>query len=181
MSHRDEPIERIDPQRAEQLRDAIQRNPQRMTLLLAREFDVPEVEVIRALPRERVVELTIDRWEEIVRALESFGPVRVLVSNAATTSEVMGEFGGFSTTGDFFNVQNDSLDLHIRWPQLAAVFAVEKPGHMDGQATSSVQFFDRAGAAAFKVFLNFGEPLAPQRRQLFDDLRTRFRHAPDGG
>ncbi len=100
--------------------------------------------------------------------------MRVLVSNGAATIEVDGRFGGFSTTGEFFNVQSDSLDLHVRWGELAAAFAVEKPGHVDGQATYSVQFFDRAGAAALKVFLNFGEPPTPERLRLFRQLRERF-------
>jgi putative hemin transport protein len=99
----------------------------------------------------------------------------VLVSNGATTIEVDGRWGGFSTTGEFFNVQTETLDMHIRWKELAAAFAVEKPGHMDGTATRSIQFFDQAGAAALKVFLNFGGPLTPERERQFNELRTSFR------
>lgn len=163
---------------AERLREAIRRQPGRMTLQLAREFGVPEVEVIRAFPADRATELDASRWEDLIRTLEAAGLVRVLVSNGAATMEVVGQFGGFSTTGEFFNVQTDSLDLHIRWRELAAAFAVEKPGHVDGRATYSVQFFDRAGAAAFKVFANFGEPLAPDRLRLFFRLRDEFGATP---
>ena len=101
--------------------------------------------------------------------------MRVLVSNGATTIEVDGQFGGFSTAGEFFNVQTDTLDMHIRWQQLAAVFAVEKPGHLDGIATRSVQFFDQTGAAAVKIFLNFGGPILPEREAQFNELRTKFK------
>ena len=74
-----------------------------------------------------------------------------------------------------FNVQSNSLDMHIRWPQLGAAFAVEKRSHMNDDVTTlSVQFFDRAGQAAFKVFLNFGGKPSEERRQQFADLRTRF-------
>jgi putative hemin transport protein len=149
-----------------------------MTMQLARELGVPEADVVRALPDGRSVELDAARWEEVVRGLEAFGPVRVLVSNGAATIEADGAFGGFSTTGEFFNVQTDSLDVHLRWQQLAAAFAVEKPGHLGGPNTHSFQFFDRGGAAAFKVFLNFGEPIAPERLRLFAALRDRFRAAP---
>src|SRR5262249_7882866 len=127
---------------SERIRAAVEKNPRKMTLQLARDLGVPEVEVIRAFPPDRVMELDIARWEELLRSLEGIGSVRVLVSNGAATIEVDGRFGGFSTAGEFFNVQTDSLDLHIRWEQLAAVFAVEKPGHMDGTATYSFQFFD---------------------------------------
>ncbi len=172
---REQPTARSDQGMADRLREAVRRQPGRMTLQLAREFGVPEVEVIRAFPDGRAAELDAGRWEDLIRRFEALGPVRVLVSNGAATVEVVGQFGGFSTTGEFFNVQTDSLDLHIRWRELAAAFAVEKPGHTDARATYSVQFYDRAGAAAFKVFLNFGEPLAPERLRLFGQLRDEFR------
>jgi putative hemin transport protein len=160
---------------SERIRAAVAKNPRKMTLQLARELGVPEVEVIRAFPAERVTELDPGRWEELLRGLESLGPVRVLVSNTATTIEVDGQFGGFSMAGEFFNVQTDSLDLHIRWRELASVFAVEKPGHLDGIATRSLQFFDRTGAAALKVFLNFGGPIPPDREATFLGWRTTFK------
>jgi putative heme iron utilization protein len=163
-----------DPRIADRLREAIRQQPGRMTLQLAREFGVPEVEVVRAFPDDRAAELDPTRWEDLIRRFEPLGPVRVLVSNGATTMEGVGQFGGFSTTDEFFNVQTESLDLHIRWQELTAAFAVEKPGHMDGQATYSFQFFDRRGHAAFKVFLNFGDPLAPKRRHLFLQIRHEF-------
>jgi putative heme iron utilization protein len=66
--------------------------------------------------------------------------------------------------------------MHIRWPRLGAAFAVEKPGHLDGVPTLSVQFFDKDGQSAFKVFLTFGsKPPTPERRAQFDALRTQFR------
>jgi putative hemin transport protein len=155
----------------DRIRAAVEKNPRKMTLQLARDLGVPEVEVIRAFPPDRVLELDISRWEELLRGLEVFGSVRVLVSNGATTIEVDGQFGGFSMAGEFFNVQTDSLDMHIRWKQLAAVFAVEKPGHLDGISTLSIQFFDQTGAAALKVFLNFGEAIPPEKESLFNDMR----------
>src|SRR5271169_456548 len=157
---------------SDRIRAAVEKNPRKMTLQLARDLGVPEVEVIRAFPPDRVMELDIARWEELIQGLEAFGTVRVLVSNGATTIEVDGQFGGFSTAGEFFNVQTDTLDMHIRWQQLAAAFAVEKPGHMDGMATRSLQFFDQTGAAALKVFLNFGGPIPAAREAQFIELRN---------
>jgi putative heme iron utilization protein len=134
-----------------------------------------EVEVIRAIPPDRIMELDVCQWEELLRSFKAFGSVRVLVSNGATTIEVDGQFGGFSTAAEFFNVQTDTLDMHIRWKELAAAFAVEKPGHMDGIATRSIQFFEQTGAAALKVFVNFGGQISPEREAKFIELRTRFK------
>jgi putative hemin transport protein len=100
----------------------------------------------------------------------------VIASNASVTLECFGEFGNFSTWGEFFNVQTRSLDMHIRFKRLAAVFAVQKPGHMDGVNTLSFQFFDQRGTAAFKVFLTFGgDAPTPERIQQFVQIRDRFR------
>jgi putative hemin transport protein len=159
----------------ERIQAAIRENPNQMTMLLARKFGVPEVEVIRAFPDDRAVELDPNRWEELVRCLEAFGKVHVIVSNGGATLEANGEFGNFSTTGDFFNVQTKSLDMHIRWREIGAVFAVEKPGHLDGKRTLSFQFFDRAGHATFKVFLGFGGSIPPDRAERFIQVRDTFR------
>ncbi len=163
---------------AERLREAVRRHPRAMTLQLAREHGVPEVDVIRAFPEDRAVELDVTRREDLIRSFEGLGPVWVIVSNAAATVEVAGRFGGFSTAGEFFNVQTGSLDLHIRPQELAAAFAVEKPGHTGGPTTYSFQFFDRQGASALKVFLNFGQPIPPETLHAFRQIRDRFRHPP---
>ena len=165
----------LSPETVRRIRESLRDRPNQMTLQMARDFGVPEVEILRAFPEGRAVELDIGRWEEILRALETLGKVHVIVSNSCVTSEVVGEFGRFSTFGDYFNVQSKTIDMHIRWAQLGAAFAVEKPGHLDGVNTLSVQFYDRAGASAFKVFLTFGGSApAPERVAQFEQLRERF-------
>ena len=78
---------------------------------------------------------------ELVRAFETLGDVHVIVTNGSVTLESFGRFGNFSSFGEsdhrYFNVQTKSLDMHIRPATIAAVFAVEKPGHMDGVRTLS--------------------------------------------
>ena len=160
---------------ASRIRDAVAQNLGKMTMQLARELGVPEVEVIRALPDGRATELDVGRWEELIRGLEPLGTLHVIVTNGAATLEAVGEFGNFSTWGEFFNVQTRSLDMHIRWAQLGTAFAVEKPSHMNGVNTLSFQFYDRKGDAALKVFLNFGGEVPPERVAQFARLRDAFR------
>jgi putative hemin transport protein len=159
------------------IRAAVEANPRKMTMQLASELGVPEAEVIRAFPPQRAVELDINRWEELIQCLEEFGSVRVIVSSGCATVEVEGQFGGFSKTGHFFNVQTSTLDMHIRWKEFGAVFAVEKPGHQDGVNTLSIQFYDKGGSAGFKVFLNFGEAVSAEKVQAFATIREQFRKA----
>jgi putative hemin transport protein len=150
------------------------RSPGAMTVEVARNLGVPEVEVVRRLPS--CVELEAGRWESILRALPELGKVFVLVTNAAATLETVGTFGGFGHYGPYFNVQSGSLDLHLRPAELAAVFAVEKPGHLDRVPTLSFQFFTTAGASAIKVFLTFGgKPATPDRVAIFEKIRDAHR------
>jgi putative heme iron utilization protein len=151
-----------------------------MTVQLARELGVPEVEVIRVMPEGAVTELDAARWEELVRAFETLGDVHVIVTNGSVTLESFGRFGNFSSFGEsdhrYFNVQTKSLDMHIRPATIAAVFAVEKPGHMDGVRTLSFQFYHREGFAAFKVFLTFGGSAPPPERvEQFETIRRLFK------
>lgn len=161
---------------AQRIRAAIAAAPSKMTMQIARDLEVPEAEVIRQLPDQRAVELDVERWEELITALETFGDVHVIVTNGGATLESVGRFGNFSTWGEFFNVQTKTLDMHIRWPNLGAIFAVEKPSHMSGVNTFSFQFYDKAGQAAFKVFLTFGSTApAPALATKFAEVRERFR------
>jgi len=165
-----------DQERIDRVRDAFAKNPRQMTLHLARNLGIPEVNVIRALPDGLSIELQIGKTEELIRSLEPLGKVHVIVTNGAVTLESFGQFGNFSTFGEYFNVQTSSLDMHIRFCALSAAFAVRKPGHMDGVDTLSVQFFDAAGAAAFKVFLTFGSKApSPERQAHFDQIIANFR------
>ena len=159
------------------VRDLMTRNPRRMTSALARDLGVPEAEVIRRLPDGSAVELDPARWEVLIRSFEPLGKVHVICNTGVVVLETFGQFGNFSTLGEFFNVQS-KIDMHIRFAELGAIFAVEKASHTDGARTLSFQFFTRAGDCAFKVFLCFGgrEPSA-ERVAEFDDLRARYRLA----
>jgi putative heme iron utilization protein len=159
----------------EAIRRKLQENASRMTIQIARELGVPEVEVIRSMPAENVVELDIARWEELIRSFEELENVHVIASNGSVTLECFGQFGNFSTWSEYFNVQTKSLDMHIRYKVLASAFAVIKPGHMDGVQTVSFQFYDQSGSSAFKVFLTFGgKAPSSEKMALFHSIRDRF-------
>jgi hypothetical protein len=52
----------------------------------------------------------------------------------------------------------------------------EEGGPLAGRKTTlSVQFFDRGGDSALKVFLNFGGTVSPERAAQFESLCARFR------
>jgi len=157
------------------IRDAYNTDRSQMTLMLAHQLRVPEVDILRALEGDTARELDFSRWEEIIRAFEPLGDMTVIVSNGATTIEVFGQFGKFNNAQGFLNIRTDSLDMHIRGWELGSVFAFRKPSHLDKHESLSFQFFDRRGNSAFKVFLNFGgnDP-APELREQYDALIEQF-------
>lgn len=163
-------------ERAAAIREAFERDRKQMVLLLALQLGVAEEEVVRAMPGELVEKLDLNRWEEMIRQFESLDDVHVIVSNGAVTLENVGRFGKFSSSQGFFNVQTQSLDMHIRVRELASVYAVRKPSHTDGKEALSFQFFDQQGAAAFKVFLTFGgKDPSPERKAQYQAICARFR------
>jgi putative hemin transport protein len=164
----------LSPEKLAEVRAAVREDPTAMTLQLARRLEVPEAEVIGALPDGRSAELDVGRWRELFEAFCTLGDLHVIVSNGSVTCEVVGAFGGFSEWGEFFNVQSQTLDMHIRFAHLGSVFAVEKPGHLNGARTLSVQFFDQRGDSALKVFLNFGGKATAQREEWLAQVKERF-------
>ena len=100
---------------------------------------------------------------------------QVKAGAVAAVIESVGTFGGFSEAGPFFNVQTDTLDMHILHEEIDAIYAVEKWGHDTSYATYSFQFFDRAGEAGFEAFLWEDYPDLPARHiATFHELVARF-------
>ena len=156
--------------------EALRQHPDAMIMELARTHAVSEFEVLSVLGPPRAVPLDPVRWESLLRALPALGAVRVIVSNSGVTIETRGTFGGFSLTGDYFNVQTPTLDMHLRWAAIGGAMALEKPSHQTGRSTASIQLFDHDGHAILKVFLVFGErdDDTMPRRQAFGTLRDTF-------
>ncbi len=148
----------------------------RMTMMAARKFAVPEQAVVDALVGHwPVVRLRPGVFRELVESLPKLGLMRVFVRSRAAVIESVGEFGGFSETGPFFNVQTDTLDMHIMHAEIGPIYSVRKVGHDSDFITHSFQFFDHQGDAAFKAFLWEDYPKVPPHRvEAFEELTARF-------
>jgi putative hemin transport protein len=158
------------------IRGYFQGDRSRMTMMAARKFAVPEQTVVDALVGHwPIVKLRDGAFRELMEALPALGTMRVFVRSRAAVIESVGTFGGFSDAGPFFNVQTETLDMHILHEEVAAIYAVEKWGHDTTTATYSFQFFDRSGDAAFKAFLWESFPDVPAETiAAFHGLAKRF-------
>jgi putative hemin transport protein len=151
-------------------------DPSRMTMMAARKFAVPEQVVVDALVGQwPIVRLRDDSFRDLMESLPSLGLMRVFIRSRAAVIESVGEFGGYSETGPFFNVQTDTLDMHILHAEIGPIYSVRKVGHDSDFVTHSFQFFDKVGDAAFKAFLWEDFPKVPPGRiESFQELTRRL-------
>jgi putative hemin transport protein len=165
-----------DQERAEAVRLWFLEDPSRMTLMASRKFGVPEQAVVDSLVGQwPITRLRDGVFAELMEALPSLGTMRVFVRSKAAIIESVGLFGGYSETGPFFNVQTDTLDMHIFPAEISSIYAVEKRGHDSDFVTHSFQFFDRQGDAGFKAFLWESFPQVPSFRiESFHELARRL-------
>ena len=148
-------------------------------MMAARKFAVPEQAVVDALVGHwPIVRLRDGVFRDLMEALPGLGMMRVFVRSRAAVIESVGVFGGYSETGPFFNVQTDTLDMHILHAEIGPIYSVRKVGHDSDFVTHSFQFFDQAGDAAFKAFLWEDFPnVPPERVEAFQELTRRFAEA----
>ena len=173
-----QPSAPADP--AAMIRAYFQADPSKMTMMAARKFAVPEREVVEALVGTwPITRIRADAFRELVESFPGLGTMRVFVRSRAAVIESVGEFGGFSETGPFFNVQTATLDMHILPAEIAAIYSVRKIGHDSDFVTHSFQFFDQQGDAAFKAYLWEHFPnVPPHRIAAFQGLTQRFAADP---
>ena len=165
-----------DPAVVESIRGYFREDASRMTMMAARKFAVPERAVVDALVGLMPVTRLADGcFRDLMDALPTLGLMRVFVRSKAAVIKSVGTFGGYSETGPFFNVQTETLDMHIFPAEIATIYAVRKTGHDSTFATHSFQFFDGDGNAAFKTFLWEDFPAVPAARiDAFEDLAGRL-------
>ena len=160
----------------DEIRAYFRDDPSRMTMMAARKFAVPERSVVDALVGQwPIIKLRENCFRDLMEELPKLGIMRVFVRSRAVVIESVGEFGGFSESGPFFNVQTDTLDMHILHAELGSIYSVRKVGHDSDYVTHSFQFFDNMGEAAFKAFVWEGYPKVPINRvEAFQELTCRF-------
>ena len=158
------------------IRAYFREDPSRMTMMAARKFEVSERDVVGALVGQwPIVRRRDGCFRELMDELPSLETMRVFVRSRVAVIESVGVFGGYSETGPFFNVQTETLDMHIFPAEVASIYAVRKIGHDSDYVTHSFQFFDHDGNAGFKAFLWQDFPKVPARLvEAFEAMSKRF-------
>ena len=150
-----------------------------MTMVASRHFEVPEESVIQSLVGEwPLTELRAESFKEIMQELQKVGLVRIFVRSHAAVMECDGNLGEarFSNTGPFFNIDGGGLDMHIMHKEITKAYALEKKSHMNPEDnTYSIQFYDRFGNSALKLFIWQDFPKTPEASiKVFREICEKF-------
>ena len=157
------------------LKDRLAGNADGVIEQIAREYGVSTLEVVRQLPAEHRTVLPATVFEPIMAALTTWGEVLFIVHTPDIVLECAGKIPPGSSSRGYFNIHGDSpIGGHIKAENCAAIVFVSRP--FMGRASRSIQFFNAAGEAMFKVFVRRDDKREMLAHQvaMFDALRAEY-------
>lgn len=164
----------------EPLAARLSRNADGVLEQVAREYGVSTFEVVRNLNAEQRAIIAGDRFAEILEDLAAWGEVLFLVHTVDIVLECTGTIPAGTFGHGYFNLHGDSpIGGHIRADHCAHIVFVARP--FMGRASRSIQFFNAAGEAMFKVYVrrDKARELIAEQVARFDTLRARCSEAAE--
>lgn len=142
---------------------------------LAREFNVSPLTVLTEMPPECRSLIDGSRFADVMHDVESWGDVLLIVHTADVVLECAGPIPPGSFGRGYYNMHGDSpISGHIKAENCQTIAFVSRP--FMGRESRSIQFFNAAGEAMFKIFVRRDESkaLKPEQVARFDSLRKRM-------
>jgi putative heme utilization carrier protein HutX len=135
---------------------------------IAREYGVSTLEVVRnLLPDHRSV-VQASAFEPIMQDVTTWGDILFIVHTHDIVLECSGPLPPGTFGRGYYNVHGESpIGGHIRAENCAAIVFVSRP--FMGRPSRSIQFFNNAGEAMFKIFVRGDE-----KRELIADQVAKF-------
>ena len=164
-----------DADKIARVRQMLAEKPDGVIEAVAREVGVPTLAVLKEAPEDQRVGIAAEHFEALWQQLATWGTVLFIVH----TPDIVLECEGLLPVGSFghgyYNIHGDSpIGGHIKAGNCAAIYLVDRQFH--GRRSCSVQFFNGAGEAMFKVFVRRDASRALLLEQVasFEALKTRF-------
>jgi heme iron utilization protein len=142
---------------------------------IARDYGVSTFEVVRALPAEHRSVVAGSLFQDIFAELTGWGEVLFIVHTPDIVLECAGKIPPGSFARGYFNLHGDSpIGGHLKAENCTHIAFVSRP--FMGRASRSLQFFNAAGEAMFKIFVRRDDKreLLPEQVARFDALRARL-------
>ncbi len=141
---------------------------------IAREYGVSTFEVVRSLPAEQATIAPGEAFADIMQDITGWGEILFLIHNADIVLECTGTLPAGSLGHGYFNIHGDSpIGGHIKADNCKSIAFVVRGLKRVGM---SVQFYNAAGEAMFKIFVRRDEnrDLVPEQVAKFAALRARY-------
>lgn len=144
---------------------------------IAREYGVSTLEVVLSLPPEQATVVDGEAFADIMQEITSWGEILFLIHNADIVLECTGTLPPGSFAHGYFNIHGDSpIGGHIKADNCKAIAFIVRGLKRVGM---SVQFYNAAGEAMFKIFVrrDAARELIPEQVTKFEALRDRYASA----
>ncbi len=152
----------------ELVRQALAAKPDGVIEAIAREVGVSTLAVLEATPENQRRFILPERFEALWQELSTWGTVLFIVHTQDIVLECEGALPVGSFGHGYYNIHGDSpIGGHIKAGNCQRIALVDRQFH--GRRSCSVQFFNGAGEAMFKVFVRRDE-----KRELLADQVARF-------
>ncbi|MDI9244460.1 ChuX/HutX family heme-like substrate-binding protein [Marinobacter sp. CHS3-4] len=117
---------------------------------MADELGVSEMELVRLRGGKALIPLQ-DRFGDLLKAMESVGPVMILTRNNEVVHEVTGTFKDFTTgKSGAMGLAVGEMDVRVFFKHWAFGYRVQE--QVRSGLRESLQFFDHYGAAVHKIY-----------------------------
>jgi heme iron utilization protein len=129
--------------------------------------------VVRALPADHRAIVAGSLFEKIFAELTGWGEVLFIVHTPDIVLECAGKIPPGSFGRGYFNIHGDSpIGGHLKADHCTHIAFVSRP--FMGRPSRSLQFFNGAGEAMFKIFVRRDDKreLLPEQVARFDTLRS---------
>lgn len=157
------------------LAERLAQNPDGVLERIAQEYGVSTKDVVAALPPEHQTVVAGERFADVFADLQSWGEVLFIVHTADIVLECAGTIPPGNFGRGYYNLHGDSpIGGHIKAENCTDIVFVSRP--FMGRHSCSIQFFNAAGEAMFKVFVrrDAERNLIPQQVEKFEALRSQL-------
>jgi hypothetical protein len=164
-----------DAEKMARVREMLAAKPDGVIEAVAREVGVPTLAVLEETPAGQRVAIAPERFEALWQELATWGQVLFIVNTPDIVLECEGALPVGSFGHGYYNIHGDSpIGGHIKAGNCKAIYLVDRAFH--GRRSCSVQFFNGAGEAMFKVFVRRDKSRELIGAQLarFEALKTGF-------
>nr|VVV04232.1 hypothetical protein AW0309160_01616 [Aliivibrio wodanis] len=133
--------------------ELLEKDPSLLPSDIAKQLDLSESEVVKALPEEMVTVIDGSKAQEILEGLVGFGDVTTIVHSFGSIFEVKAPFPKGKLAHGYYNLmgRNGELHGHLKLDLITDIALVSKP--FRGTESHYFGFFDKQGNSIFKIYL----------------------------